>query len=1063
MALSVSKIAVLGNRSISWLNQLDGDNYQIDNLASIEQDFSNIAEQHYHLLLIDDEGPPFNVEEIIDEINRSEPLMSVVVLTRNLDQEYSLRLIELGADDVFNLNEDGEYLVRRLNLAIKQNLAKRKTMRLTRNLNAVTVLSRRLHNASHPNNLIVDALNIVSSTFNLMGLVIVLEGGNQFHLRAGNRSGAANRRIYDVMIQLHAYDPIRQSIDKGIVIAFEDLALNQYVVDLPIFSNLYSAIIVPLTYANITLGAIMALGTEANPLTRDDIVIYEHLATHLGSAYQNVRDAYTQDVTAKTSRHLLRTWQRLSRVYTSKEVDETMRILASEIIGVKHTLIWLYDGASSQPIINASNAESVRVFQNLYAMGVIDDYINQFDAQLHPLTIWLGRSNTRNIGELFQVMEAQQLILVPIKDEARLLGCILVSTNSNEQMSAEYMSLLEGIAHAAGQTLERNMLISYKDQQTERLEAITRSIKDGVFFVDGRQEVVFCNPQFTELTGISPSQVLSKSVNYLFDELVNSCDAPDQTRHQLENALQQMREDSIDQEYPIVEVNIPATESHLYIEFITLPADNNEDEKSWIGVLRHSERMLSPTSEFSSSLMNSIIGHLETSARDVYQDLLAFNGGGITKQQNDLIEQAKSQSLEIEQLLSNVQSLYRMNQGELGDLTWEDPSKILSVILNKPPLLHFESRLDVRTSSDNRKIRVNKQLFMQSMSNLVEAALLLSDDNSSIQIQMGIQANRFIFRTISQGLVIPAEKIEQVLNSPYETIQDIPYAAQLKLYFGNQVITRHEGELMVRQSVSQGMQFNVMLPLGDATEESTETDQKHARIPERKLSTVMVYDDDQFHDDVDFEFLETYDYDVIYCDHLEQVNNEIDMIRVDLIILTDRQANDVISNFVRQLRQKKSVTTPILVLSTYNEEDIRIRALRAGVDVHVGLPISNAELLAQIESLFERSKLPERVREPLSVGKLQIDFAQRQVVLEDKNLELTRIEYDLLCHLALNMGQTLTHTELLSEVWGPEYRDEKQYLWVNMSRLRRKLENTPNKTRYIFTQPGVGYILKEVD
>lgn len=1057
----VSKIAVISKNEISWLSEMDTASYQIDTMSFVDNDFSFMAQNQYHLLLLSDEHTQFQAEELITEINRSQPLVSIIVLTKNSDPDYALKLIELGAEDVFNINENGQYLLRRLNLVIKRNHAKRMSMRHSRNLNSVTVLSRRLHNANNPNNLIIDVLDVVSSTFDLMGLVIVLESGSQFHLRAGNSSATLNRRVYDVMLQLHPYNPICQSIEKGIVMVFEDLSLSQYMVDIPIFDHFESAIIVPLRYGNITLGALMALGTESNVLTRDDIVIYEHLATHLGSAYQNVRHSYTQDVSAKTSLHLLRTWQHLSKVYTSAEVDETLRILASEITGVKHSLVWLYSETATQPIISASNSESLRVFRHLYSTEIINDYLNQFDTQLHPLIVWLGGSNTRNIGDLFQAMEGQQLIFVPIKDEASLLGCILVSSNSNEQMSPEYISLLEGIAHAAGQTLARNMLISFKDRQTERLEAITRSIKDGVFFVAERQDVVFCNPQFTELTGISPSLVLNKPIQSLLDELANHSDNANQTRQQLDNAVQQISIDILDQEYPIVEINIPTIDSHLYVEFIALEVDKDTDQQSWIGVLRSDEHIGSNSSELAPSIMKSMIKHVQTNAQDIYRDLISLDNSEVNLQQNIAFQQIKRRSQEIDQLLSDIQDLIQLNQTEVLSLTWNDPNKLLSNILNKPPLLQHDSRLVVKTSIKGTQIHIDRQYIMQTLTSLIEVALYLSDDNDAVQIQMGAQAKQFIFRVISKGQIITTDRINRILTSPQGAYEDIPYAVQLRLYLINQVIQKHEGQLIIKRAMSEGMQFNLLIPISDALEEHVESDEKFERIPDRKLSTVMVYDNNQNPNDVDYEFLVSCDYDLIYCDRLEQVYNEVDMVRVDVIILTARQANEAMINFVEQLRRQKNVTVPILLLSTHNTEDVRIRSLKAGVDAYIALPISNAELLAQIENLFERSKLPERVREPLSFGKLNIDFAQRQVSLDGKYLDLTRIEYELLCHLALNSGQTLTHSELLTEVWGPEYRDEKQYLWVNMSRLRRKLENTKDKTRYIFTQPGVGYILKD--
>src|SRR5262249_31179196 len=136
----------------------------------------------------------------------------------------------------------------------------------------------------------------------------------------------------------------------------------------------------------------------------------------------------------------------------------------------------------------------------------------------------------------------------------------------------------------------------------------------------------------------------------------------------------------------------------------------------------------------------------------------------------------------------------------------------------------------------------------------------------------------------------------------------------------------------------------------------------------------------------------------------------------------------------------------------------RVAALKAGVDDYIIEPISREELLAKVSVLFKRQHLADRTEQPLDLGDLRIDFARRAVWVGHKPITLTRIEYDLLRTLAVNMGQVLTHQQLLEKVWGPEYRSETQYLWVNISRLRKKLE----PTNHIYNQQGIGYIFQNM-
>jgi two-component system KDP operon response regulator KdpE len=90
---------------------------------------------------------------------------------------------------------------------------------------------------------------------------------------------------------------------------------------------------------------------------------------------------------------------------------------------------------------------------------------------------------------------------------------------------------------------------------------------------------------------------------------------------------------------------------------------------------------------------------------------------------------------------------------------------------------------------------------------------------------------------------------------------------------------------------------------------------------------------------------------------------------------------------------------------------------------------------------------------------LTIDFGTRQVTVGGRQVQLTPTEYDLLAHLAANAGRVLTHRALLQAVWGPEYRDETEYVWAYIRRLRHKIEPDSSNPCYILTQPGVGYSL----
>ena len=119
------------------------------------------------------------------------------------------------------------------------------------------------------------------------------------------------------------------------------------------------------------------------------------------------------------------------------------------------------------------------------------------------------------------------------------------------------------------------------------------------------------------------------------------------------------------------------------------------------------------------------------------------------------------------------------------------------------------------------------------------------------------------------------------------------------------------------------------------------------------------------------------------------------------------------------------------------------------------------QMVARLRALLRRSQAQgaNDGGHVIEAGELSIDFLKRKVEYAGKPVKLTPTEFQLLQQLALNVGKVLSHTELLTKVWGPEYRDDRDYLWAYVRHLRRKLEPDPERPRHILSEPGYGYVL----
>jgi DNA-binding response OmpR family regulator len=161
----------------------------------------------------------------------------------------------------------------------------------------------------------------------------------------------------------------------------------------------------------------------------------------------------------------------------------------------------------------------------------------------------------------------------------------------------------------------------------------------------------------------------------------------------------------------------------------------------------------------------------------------------------------------------------------------------------------------------------------------------------------------------------------------------------------------------------------------------------------------------------------------------------------------------------RRIREFSLV--PVVMLTARGEQVDKLRGFEAGADDYLTKPFSPPELLARVRAVLRRSRQGAATSAPSLVrcGELSIDLVRRRVLVKDEMIKLTPTEFQLLQQLALNAGKVLSHTELLTSVWGAEYRDDRDYLWAYVRHLRRKLEPDPEHPRHILSEPGYGYVL----
>jgi two-component system KDP operon response regulator KdpE len=202
--------------------------------------------------------------------------------------------------------------------------------------------------------------------------------------------------------------------------------------------------------------------------------------------------------------------------------------------------------------------------------------------------------------------------------------------------------------------------------------------------------------------------------------------------------------------------------------------------------------------------------------------------------------------------------------------------------------------------------------------------------------------------------------------------------------------------------------------------------------------------------------LKSHDYDVAEVSTGKDGLREATIFHPDIILL-DLGLPDIDGlSVLEQLREWSKI--PVIILSVREQEDDKIKALDLGADDYVTKPFNMGELLARMR-VAVRHSLNVEDDPVIHAGNLALDLAHRKVFFNNCEIKLTPTEYEILKHLAINIGKVLTHKYLLNQIWGKEYQKESHYLRVYVRSLRRKIEPDPTQPKYIITEPGVGFRL----
>jgi two-component system, OmpR family, KDP operon response regulator KdpE len=205
--------------------------------------------------------------------------------------------------------------------------------------------------------------------------------------------------------------------------------------------------------------------------------------------------------------------------------------------------------------------------------------------------------------------------------------------------------------------------------------------------------------------------------------------------------------------------------------------------------------------------------------------------------------------------------------------------------------------------------------------------------------------------------------------------------------------------------------------------------------------------------------LDARDYEVLLAENGLDAIQMFEKAPVDLIIL------DIMMPFLdgyevcRRIREKSMV--PIIMLTAKDSENDKLRCLELGADDYITKPFSLNELLCRIKVIFRRTlEIKNSTFNPkFACGELEIDFNHHMVFLKGQEVNLSSTEYKIISFLAMNAGRIIAPEYILEKVWGENNLAKHHLLWVNICRLRNKMDRIYAGNNYIQTRPGLGYLI----
>lgn len=1021
----------------------------------------------FSLLIIDDALPDCLGSEVCRAIKRRDPLIPVISLL-SASAAYPLSLERGYEADAYLVKPfDQAELLARVQSVLRTYQIQVYLAKYSQQLQLVSDIGHHITSILDLDSLLWEVIRLTRGAFALGCVGVGLYDGDNLVWRFGLRDKQGEIRERVVSMQLDGADcrlPIGGGQSNRLITDLVNTTDRLIAGELAVFR---SRILLPLVHGEHWLGALLVGSESGADFQGSNRLILSTLAGQLAVAVVNARLMVAQRRETHIAQILAQTAQLLSQARDLAEIARAIVQRLGALTGVVHCAIGLWsqpDDFNSPPDLYADSASWEESLRGLIASpdAGLAARLKTCEPQIIPFAL------SRDVAPRILLGSGRSsLLLCPIAQGEQVWGAVFLLGKPAYQFDAYDRSLSVGVAHQLAAAAVNVDLLARLQREQSHLEAVLLSMHSGAFLVDRAGQVVYGNPQLGSILGLPAETFLGHSYSILFHQISARSGNAEKTRQQLDAALLHLAS------FPVVHAALswPTT---ARVQFSFFPVKDAQGQAiGWGCVVTDAGDEQAGLSQMS-DLLAGISHELRTPLAAIKGFVAMLSGQqaywGEDGRQAFLASINESAD-QLGRLIENILEMARIDAG----VAWLRRRTVaLGPIVQRAvqgfSLREPDCEIAVFTAPDLPDLEIDPLRIEQLLRNLLENAVTRSPVGGQITVRADRNGDEILISLADQGSSIPPDHLPRIFERfyPMGAAGQQLTGAGLGLYISRELVIAHGGRIWATSEPNRGATLHVALPVMAAADlpsavpvrlgatRPARTAQPN-ESPAPTVSTILLVEDDVSAARVYKGNLELEGFKVQLANRGQMALELAAQQAFDVVVL-DLMLPDVDGFKVcEQLREFSTV--PVIIVTGKAGEQDKLRGLSVGADDYLIKPVSSKELSARVRAVIRRAHAANTAESTiiLQFGQLRIDLARRQVYRRGALVALTPHEYKLLSYLASHADQILTHKQLLAEVWGPEYGNDTQYLWVSVSRLRRKIEDNPDRPRYIITDPKLGY------